>query len=56
MFNLLGITAALDLSSVDLTPIVTMFETAVPALLTAGIPLIGIRKVVSMIFGTIRGF
>lgn len=50
-----GILLALDLSSVDFTPIVTSIESAVPAVLTAIIPIVGIRKVISFLMGAIRG-
>ena len=46
---------ALDLSSVDFTPIVASIEGAVPAVLTAIIPIVGIRKVISFVMGAIRG-
>ena len=45
----------LDLSSIDLTPMVTMFQSAVPSILTACIPIIGMRKVIGLLFGTIKG-
>lgn len=45
----------LDLSSIDLSPMVQMFQSAVPSILTACIPLIGIRKVIGLLFGTIKG-
>lgn len=45
----------LDLSSIDLTPMVNMFQSAVPSILNACIPLIGIRKVIGLLFGTIKG-
>ncbi len=46
---------AIDLSSVDFTPMVTMIEGAVPAVLSATIPVTGIRKVLSFIMGSIKG-
>lgn len=45
----------LDLSSIDLTPMVQMFQSAVPSILTACIPIIGMRKVIGLLFGTIKG-
>lgn len=49
------ITCALDLSTVDLSPMVTMIESAVPSVLTAIIPIVGIRKVISFLMGAIKG-
>ena len=49
------ISCAIDLTGVDLSPITTMFESAVPTVLTATIPITGIRKVISFIMGAIRG-
>ncbi|MBP1548199.1 MAG: hypothetical protein J6A37_16570 [Oscillospiraceae bacterium] len=46
---------AIDLSTVDFTPMVTMIEGAVPAVLSATIPVTGIRKVLSFVMGSIKG-
>lgn len=45
----------IDLSTVDLSPIVTMIENAVPTVLTAIIPIVGIRKVIGFVLGAIKG-
>lgn len=56
MFDVLHMIAgAIDLSTVDFTPMVTMIEGAVPAVLSATIPVTGIRKVLSFIMGSIKG-
>lgn len=44
-----------DLSGVDFTPIVTAINSAVPAVLTAIIPITGTRKVISFIMGAVKG-
>lgn len=49
------ILGALDLSTVDLSPIVSSIESAIPAVLTAIIPIVGIRKVLSFVMGAIKG-
>lgn len=48
-------TAVIDLSGVDFTPIVTAINSAVPAVLTAIIPITGTRKVISFIMGAVKG-
>lgn len=54
--GLLGADAAvIDLSGVDFTPIVTAINSAVPAVLTAIIPITGTRKVISFIMGAVKG-
>lgn len=50
-----GQTAVIDLSGVDFTPIVTAINSAVPAVLTAIIPITGTRKVISFIMGAVKG-
>lgn len=47
--------AVIDLSSVDFTPIVSAINSAVPAVLTAIIPITGTRKVISFIMGAVKG-
>ncbi len=47
--------AVLDLSGVDFTPIVTSINSAIPAVLTAIIPITGTRKVISFVMGAIKG-
>lgn len=47
--------SAVDLSSVDFTPIVEAINSAVPAVLTAIIPITGTRKVISFIMGAVKG-
>ena len=47
--------AALDLSSVDFSPIVNSINSAVPSVLTAIIPIVGVRKVISFIMGAVKG-
>lgn len=47
--------AALDLSSVDFSPIVNSINSAVPSVLTAIIPIVGVRKVISFVMGAIKG-
>ena len=46
---------ALDLSNVDFTPIVNSINSAVPSVLTAIIPIVGVRKVISFIMGAVKG-
>lgn len=46
---------ALDLSSVDFSPIVNSINSAVPSVLTAIIPIVGVRKVISFIMGAVKG-
>lgn len=48
-------TVVIDLSGVDFTPIVTAINSAVPAVLTAIIPITGTRKVISFIMGAVKG-
>ena len=47
--------SVIDLSGVDFTPIVTAINSAVPAVLTAIIPITGTRKVISFIMGAVKG-
>lgn len=47
--------SVIDLSGVDFTPIVTAINSAVPAVLTAIIPLTGTRKVISFVMGAVKG-
>lgn len=47
--------ASLDLSGVDFSPIVQGIQSAIPAVLTAIIPIIGIRKVLSFVMGSVKG-
>lgn len=47
--------AALDLSSVDFSPIVNSINSAVPSVLTAIIPIVGVRKVISFVMGAVKG-
>ncbi len=53
--GLIADVAVVDLSSVDFTPIVTAINSAVPAVLTAIIPITGTRKVISFIMGAVKG-
>lgn len=46
---------ALDLSNVDFTPIVSSINSAVPSVLTAIIPIVGVRKVISFVMGAVKG-
>lgn len=46
---------ALDLSKVDFTPIVNSINSAVPSVLTAIIPIVGVRKVISFVMGAVKG-
>lgn len=46
---------ALDLSSVDFSPIVNSINSALPSVLTAIIPIVGVRKVISFIMGAVKG-
>lgn len=46
---------ALDLSKVDFTPIVNSINSVVPSVLTAIIPIVGVRKVISFIMGAVKG-
>lgn len=46
---------AIDLSSVDFSPIVNSINSAVPSVLTAIIPIVGVRKVISFIMGAVKG-
>lgn len=45
----------LDLSSVDFSPIVNSINSAVPSVLTAIIPIVGVRKVISFVMGAVKG-
>lgn len=47
--------AVIDLSGVDFTPIVTAINSAIPAVLTAIIPITGTRKVISFVMGAVKG-
>lgn len=47
--------AVVDLSGVDFTPIVTAINGAIPAVLTAIIPITGTRKVISFVMGAVKG-
>lgn len=47
--------AVLDLSSVDFSPIVNSINSAVPSVLTAIIPIVGVRKVISFVMGAVKG-
>lgn len=46
---------AINLEGVDFTAIVTMIEDAVPAVLAGVVPIVGIRKVIGFILGSIKG-
>lgn len=46
---------SLDLSSVDFSPIVNSINSAVPSVLTAIIPIVGVRKVISFVMGAVKG-
>lgn len=46
---------ALDLSSVDFSPIVNSINSALPSVLTAIIPIVGVRKVISFVMGAVKG-
>lgn len=46
---------ALDLSNVDFSPIVNSINSAVPSVLTAIIPIVGVRKVISFVMGAVKG-
>lgn len=50
-----GENVALDLSKVDLSPIVNSINSAVPSVLTAIIPIVGVRKVISFVMGAVKG-
>ena len=50
-----GQTVALDLSNVDFSPIVNSINSAVPSVLTAIIPIVGVRKVISFVMGAVKG-
>lgn len=47
--------AVVDLSSVDFSPIVAAINGAIPAVLTAIIPITGTRKVISFVMGAVKG-
>lgn len=47
--------AVLDLSGVDFSPIVNSINSAVPSVLTAIIPIVGVRKVISFVMGAVKG-
>ncbi len=47
--------AVVDLSGVDFTPIVAAINSAIPAVLTAIIPITGTRKVISFVMGAVKG-
>lgn len=48
-------TAVIDLSGVDFSPIVAAINGAIPAVLTAIIPITGTRKVISFVMGAVKG-
>lgn len=50
-----GQSVALDLSNVDFSPIVNSINSAVPSVLTAIIPIVGVRKVISFVMGAVKG-
>lgn len=50
-----AVAATIDLSSVDFTPIVTAIQSAIPAVLTAIVPIVGTRKALSFIMGAVKG-
>lgn len=47
--------AVVDLSGVDFSPIVDAITGVVPAVISAIIPIAGVRKVTSFIMGAVRG-
>ena len=47
--------AVIDLSGVDFSPIVAAIDGAIPAVLTAIIPITGTRKVISFVMGAVKG-
>lgn len=50
-----GGTSVLDLSGVDFSPIVASINGAIPAVLSAIIPIVGTRKVISFVMGAVKG-
>lgn len=47
--------SVIDLSGVDFTPIVNAINGAIPAVLTAIVPITGSRKVISFVMGAVKG-
>lgn len=45
----------MDLSTVDFSPIVDAINGAIPAVLSAIIPIVGTRKVISFVMGAVKG-
>lgn len=45
----------IDLSGVDFTPIVNAIQGAIPAVLTAIVPIVGLRKALSFVMGAVKG-
>lgn len=45
----------IDLSGVDFTPIVNAIQGAIPAVLTAIVPIVGVRKALSFVMGAVKG-
>lgn len=50
-----AVNAAIDLSGVDFSPIVAAIQGAIPAVLTAIVPIVGTRKALSFIMGAVKG-
>lgn len=48
-------TTVIDLSGVDFTPIVNAIQGAIPAVLTAIVPIVGVRKALSFVMGAVKG-
>ena len=47
--------SVIDLSGVDFTPIVNAIQGAIPAVLTAIVPIVGVRKALSFVMGAVKG-
>lgn len=50
-----AVAATIDLSGVDFSPIVAAIQGAIPAVLTAIVPIVGTRKALSFIMGAVKG-
>ena len=50
-----AVLATIDLTGVDFSPIVSSIESAVPAVLPGVITIVGVRKTISFVIGSIRG-
>ena len=50
-----AVNTVIDLSNVDFSPIVNAIQGAIPAVLTAIVPIVGVRKALSFVMGAVKG-